>query len=518
VIQALAVGGVIGYGLQATIPMCRDLAGDSFEIWAYPAVFGLAAALCFARCAAVRPQRFAWAVLGAGLLATGAGDVYWNLVIGDAVPPPFTPADALWIAFYPACLTGIVLLARARLQKADIGIAVDGLIGALGLCAVGAALVAGAIIAERSLYPEDFAMDAVMLFCDLVLLGGAIAVLTVTGWRPGRTLGLVCGALVMSAVVDGFSIWQGATGAEVKTTGIETLLPAAAVLIGMAAWQPPVKKVPVATTGLRAIALPAAFACTALVLLAVDVATRINAAAITLAIATLAVVVVRMALALSQQMRLLSASREEAHTDALTGLANRRRLMADLDEVAVRSALGAPHALLLFDLDGFKEFNDWHGHPAGDVLLRRLGERLAESTDCGRAYRLGGDEFCVVVEGSEHEAQRARSAAVEALSESHDGFEVTSSCGVVVMPRDAATTASVLQLADERLYAEKARRRTFAPGRAPSTRASEPAGELAERERVPADAWLGSQLEVVPADARQVRERVEPLAADDDRP
>ncbi len=504
-IQALAVGGVIGYGLQAAIPACRDLAGDSFEVWSYPALFVLAAALCFARCVYTRDQRAAWAVLGAGLLADGAGDIYWNIAIGDAVPPAFTPADALWIAFYPACLAGVVLLVRTRLQKLELGMAVDGLIGALGLCAVGAALAAGAIIAERSLYPEDFVMDAVMLFCDLTLLGAAVAALTVTGWRPGRGLGLVCLAFVMSAVVDGFSIWQGATGADVKSTGMETLLPAAAVLIGVAAWQSPSAKLRVATTGVRAVALPAAFACMALALLVVDLAAGVNAAAMALAIATLAAVVVRMALALAQQAHLLSASRAEAHTDALTGLANRRRLMADLDKVAARAALGAPHALLLFDLDGFKQFNDWHGHPAGDVLLHRLGDQLVAAIDGdGRAYRLGGDEFCVIVEGADTEAQRARLAALEALSGSEEGFDVTSSCGVVVMPRDAATTASVLQLADERLYAEKARRRTFAPGRTPSTRAPEPL-EVAEDAPSAAPAELDAFTQALGSGSRSAR-------------
>jgi diguanylate cyclase (GGDEF)-like protein len=120
---------------------------------------------------------------------------------------------------------------------------------------------------------------------------------------------------------------------------------------------------------------------------------------------------------------------------------------------------------MLFDLDGFKQYNDWHGHPAGDALLRRLGDKLAAAVaPTAAAFRLGGDEFCVLAVGDEIATRRVRSAAIEALSDVDGGFEVGSSCGFVMVPRDGATPSSVLQIADERLYAEKARRRRFSVG------------------------------------------------------
>src|SRR3954453_16246851 len=402
--QAAAVGGVVGYGLQATIPFCRSLAGDSFETWSYPALFVIAAALCFAR------GRAAWIGFGVALLATGAGDVYWNLAIGDAVPPAFTPADALWIAFYPACLVGLALLARARVREMRAGLALDGLIGALCLTAVGAALVFGGILSEKALYPDDFLIDGVMFFGDLVLLGATVAVLAVTSWRPGRALAMVAVALLMSAVVDGFSIWQGAIGSEVKLTGIETLLPAAAVLISFAAWQAVPRSAAAAAEGWRVVALPAVFGVVALALLVVDLVHPLNSLALTLAVATLAAVIVRMGLALRQHMILLDASRIDALTDSLTGLANRRRLSAALEQTAAEATDESPYALMMFDLDGFKQYNDWHGHPAGDALLRRLGQRLGASVQPGRAYRMGGDEFCVIAAGDELNARRVRAA------------------------------------------------------------------------------------------------------------
>jgi diguanylate cyclase (GGDEF)-like protein len=187
--------------------------------------------------------------------------------------------------------------------------------------------------------------------------------------------------------------------------------------------------------------------------------------ALGLAAGTLATVILRMAVALADHMKLLAVSRTEALTDALTGLGNRRALMLRLEAEVEAATEAAPRAVMLFDLDGFKQYNDWHGHPAGDALLRRLGDQLAAAVGpTAEAFRLGGDEFCVLGVGDEIATRRVRSAAIEALSDVDGGFEVGSSCGFVMVPRDAATPSSVLQAADERLYAEKARRRRFSAG------------------------------------------------------
>src|SRR6185436_15996398 len=87
-------------------------------------------------------------------------------------------------------------------------------------------------------------------------------------------------------------------------------------------------------------------------------------------------------------------SRVEARTDALTGLRNRRALTGDLEMHLSRPDDGRELAVALFDLDGFKQYNDTFGHPAGDSLLARLGARLRRTVgETGAAYRVGGDEF-----------------------------------------------------------------------------------------------------------------------------
>jgi diguanylate cyclase (GGDEF)-like protein len=457
------------YVAQALIPAAADHVGGFFELWVYPALTGIAAIFCLARAALRKLERSAWLVIGLGVLASAAGDAWWEVAGYDtrATLPAFTPADALWLAFYPACLVGICLLVRARVRRLHRGLALDGVIGALGMTAVGAALVWGALVKSGVTdLGGDFPVDLANLFGDLVLIGVTCAAFGVTGWRPGRALGLLGTGLLVAAGADGFYLWQGATGFHVDSTAITALTPGSLLLVGFAAWQPPARRVSIAQVeGWRTVAIPSVFAFAALAVIVVHAISPRTALALSLAAGTLAAVILRMAVALADHMKLLATSRTEALTDALTGLGNRRALMLRLEAEVEAATEDEPCAVMLFDLDGFKQYNDWHGHPAGDTLLRRLGERLAAAAaPSAQAFRLGGDEFCVLARGDEIDTRRVRSSAIEALSDVDGGFEVGSSCGFVMVPRDAATPSSVLQAADERLYAEKARRRRFSVG------------------------------------------------------
>jgi diguanylate cyclase (GGDEF)-like protein len=189
-----------------------------------------------------------------------------------------------------------------------------------------------------------------------------------------------------------------------------------------------------------------------LVAVATDRAPGILGAVGVASLAILAVALVLMTLAVFS----LRAARRELETaaasDVLTGLPNRRQLMTDLEGRAARPA--DPAMLLLFDLDGFKNYNDSFGHLAGDALLARLGQALERSVQpYGRAYRLGGDEFCVLAEASARaEVERLAPAA---LTEHGDGFAVTTSYGAVVFPGEAASSNEALLIADQRMYADK---------------------------------------------------------------
>jgi len=158
--------------------------------------------------------------------------------------------------------------------------------------------------------------------------------------------------------------------------------------------------------------------------------------------------------------KLLIASRIEAITDALTGLGNRRALITDLQAWLVNADTDHELMLALFDLDGFKEYNDTFGHPSGDALLARLGERLERALDgeAGAAYRMGGDEFCVLVVSPQGAGGAIAARAAIALSETGEAFRIGCSYGTACLPADASTPADALRVADGRMYEHKTSR------------------------------------------------------------
>jgi diguanylate cyclase (GGDEF)-like protein len=151
-----------------------------------------------------------------------------------------------------------------------------------------------------------------------------------------------------------------------------------------------------------------------------------------------------------------------ASTDSLTSLGNRRQLLRDLSVCFKATSGPTPWTLVLLDLDGFKAYNDAFGHAGGDNLLRRLAGRL-EQFACEQgatAYRLGGDEFCVLAPTNASDV--VGRWAETALSERGEAFSVKASWGVAQLPGEARTPAKALKLADERMYVQKAGGRSSA--------------------------------------------------------
>src|SRR3954465_4992057 len=187
-------------------------------------------------------------------------------------------------------------------------------------------------------------------------------------------------------------------------------------------------------------------------------------------IAPLAILALALLMVVLGGASLRAARRElegQATTDGLTGLGNRRKLLADLERRVRQARSGDPAVLTLFDLNGFKNYNDTFGHQAGDALLMRLGAAVADAIAPfgGHAYRPGGDEFCVIASAA-HQAA-IEQAAAHALSESGDGFAVSAAFGSAVIPGDASDASEAMRKADEAMYAQKHSGR--APAAPPST-------------------------------------------------
>jgi two-component system cell cycle response regulator len=447
---------VVGAALLAAIWTHALLAfgdagtADFFARWMHDAVFVVAGLACVAHAAATPGRRLAAGATGAGLLMVAIGDTIYSMAPNlDAVPVP-SLSDPFWLALYPCQYLAMLALTRERVGHTLVATRLDGIVSG---CAVASLLAcftmstaidstAGAPFAEKLTnlaYPT----------ADLVLLGAIVSAIALAGWRIDRIWLLLGGAILAWEAADliyllGGSHQIGDVADALVATGAVGM--AAAVVIR------PRSRRRLSSGSSRGLFVPVAFGVVALGLLAIAVPLHVNGVAIGLAVATLALVLGRMLLALKENQALLGASRVEATTDALTGLSNRRKLKTDL-RLALQD--GAPYALVLLDLNGFKSYNDSYGHGAGDALLAQLGEALAEGLrGVGVAYRMGGDEFCVLArDPGDVEALGALSA--EALSTRGNGFSITAAYGAVLVPEEAHDDTTALVLADTRMYRQK---------------------------------------------------------------
>jgi len=167
-----------------------------------------------------------------------------------------------------------------------------------------------------------------------------------------------------------------------------------------------------------------------------------------------------------------------AITDGLTGLFNHRYFHEKWREEIKRSErFGEPTSLLIIDVDWFKNYNDRQGHPRGDVVLRDLAHLLERNfREVDVVARYGGEEFAVILprtakEDAHHLADRIRAQVEEAPfphQEVQPGGTITCSFGLATYPDDGATASTVLERADQALYAAKQDGRnlvvTFEPG------------------------------------------------------
>ncbi len=462
VVRALSLAGIAAFSVHALVPDGPTVA-RVFDDWVYYALSWLAVATCAARVALVPRDRGGWLALTIGLALWAAGDFYYAHWIGTQPEPPFPSlADAGYLAFYPFAYVGFVLLFRTRVTRLTAGIWIDGITAGLAVAAVGAAVLLEVVLETTSGSFGAVATNLAYPLGDMLLIALVVAAFSVVRWRPGRAWLILGAALAVNAVGDAVYLYAISTGNYREGTLLDATWPAAMLLLAQAAWTPAPARVPVETEGKPLFALPAACGSVAVGVLVLDHFDRLNAAALALAAATVAGVVVRLWLTFRENGRLFELTRSEAVTDALTGLGNRRRLTADLERALVAATSEQPWLLVVFDLDGFKSYNDAFGHPAGDALLVRLGARLAAAVGSnGAAYRLGGDEFCLLAPVRGEEVAVLLDGAAEALSEQGDGFHVTTSFGAVFLPDDAHAARAALGEADTRLYAQKHHKRAL---------------------------------------------------------
>jgi diguanylate cyclase (GGDEF)-like protein len=438
--------------------------GQSYfiEEWLYDFITLTAALATLGRAVVRKEERLPWGLLGLGLLGWAAGDLYWTVLLRPMAEPPFpSGSDALYLIGYVFIVAGMLAYVRSRVGRMTALVWTDVAMGALCMAAIGSSLLLDYVLSNTTGTTSQIAVAVAYPTLDLVILAVAAGAIALTGWRPGRGLGLVAVGVACAAVGDGVYTYQSLAGTYTSASWNNFLWPLANVLIAAGALQPSARHRETApASGWRAFASPTIFALAVLALLMLERQDMNEPGIAALTIATLVAVVVRLGLTFAQNHQLVT----KLETDPLTGLYNRGKLLYDLDRL-LNAEEPEPHLLTILDLDGFKAYNDAFGHPAGDALLIRLGHQLAEAVgEDGRAYRMGGDEFAMLIQGDAEAAKSAVEAGVAALSAHGEGFEVTCSSGSAEIPTEAENRSGALQLADQRMYGQKDARRPSAGG------------------------------------------------------
>ena len=455
------LGGVVAY----VVLLLGNVGGSGYDalrdVFFYNALLLGAALFCLARPVFRSDARLPWTLVGLGLLVWVVGDLYYELAFANADEVPFPSlADGFYLLLYPLMYAGLALLLHSRLQDIRTDLWVDGVIAALAIAAVGAALVFDVIVETTGGDFWTVWTNMAYVIADLGLIGVVTFVLAITGWHLDRSWIFVLVGCFVFSVADTAYLYATATETYQEGAFMDAGWLAGIALIAVAAWQPRRPVVAVRVDGFWAFALPTGFGALALGLLVYDHFRALHTAALVLSGAAVAAVIVRMVVTFRRNAHLLETSRRDAETDELTGLANRRLLLHDLEN---RIEAGVPTLLLMFDLDGFKSYNDAFGHGAGDALLHRLALKLGVAAEpFGRAYRMGGDEFCVVADGDTLDRGRITSAALRALRDEGDGFQISSAYGAAMLPDEATELSEALRIADTRLYGNKDSRRASA--------------------------------------------------------
>ncbi|MEI6620570.1 MAG: EAL domain-containing protein [Actinomycetes bacterium] len=461
VLQILLVALLVVYALWVLIfaqqdVKARDLVGSSL-------VLLLATALLAARAVYDADDRTAWAFFAGGAFIWACADILYSGWISGMSPVPFPAiSDWLYLSFYPFAYVGVFLLIRRRIQRTSSHVWLDAAIVALGVAAY-VVLAAPAVYVSEGMSPAAVFMSVAIPTSDLVLFCMLAGILSVMGWRANRMLWTMFAGCTLLYVADTFWSFQVGDGSYAMGDVVDIGWPLAFALIALSAWQKqPQKMVP--AVGIRAAAAPiAVIALSFLLLVSAAIWHSVPPAPIALAAGAILVGGFRTV----QAFRMATVQTEvlrQALTDELTGLANRRHMDQCLAETFGGDApsTDCPRALLLLDIDSFKEINDSLGHAAGDVVLQKIGVTLANlvrSQDF--VARLGGDEFAILLaadtnaEGAVAVAERIRRDMAEPVQIGVVSITVSVSIGIALWPEHAATREELLQKADSAMYRAK---------------------------------------------------------------
>jgi diguanylate cyclase (GGDEF)-like protein len=427
-----------------------------YDVWRDAWLANLALTLpglaCLAHAALDRSRRLAALGLGLGMLSFALGNIAYVCLIRSQVEPPVPSlADVGYLGFYPLAGIGALLLMR-RARKLDATLWLDGLLGAVGAATAVAALLNPIIAGLASGTTSEALVAGAYPVGDVLVMAMLAASLATRGTRDGGTLVWLGVGLLCFCAADVIYAQRIARDSYVIGTPLDALWSIGMTIMTLALWRRP-RPAEAERGSIAVLAVPLVSTAIAVAVLLWATGEPLQPFTLGLAVVTLALAAIRTAVAFHQLHRLADA-RRQARTDDLTGLCNRR----GLQELAAERLTGRDGALLLVDLDGFKEINDVLGHEAGDVVLREVGRRLAH-TDAVVA-RLGGDEFAILLgpgERPEKVARRLLSRIGEPLEAGGISMRIEASIGIAAYPEHGSGLAALLRHADIAMYEAKRR-------------------------------------------------------------
>ncbi|TFC93399.1 MULTISPECIES: EAL domain-containing protein [Cryobacterium] len=363
-------------------------------------------------------------------------------------------SDFGYAVFFALMMAVLAILLRRRLRGMVWSVVLDSTIGVLGTTSVLAVLlgpVANALDAAGANTAISTAV-AYPLF-NLLLVAVVVAVTTSQGPVAGRRwILLVFGLLIFTATGLVFIMLKSN---YVLGTPLDAGWAVGLALIAL--WADAASRPSVAQNSsshsLAALAMPAVSTAAGLGVLLLASQTAVSPLAVGLAAATMALAAVPL---VSRQMAL----RRQARTDELTGLPNRRALYAEVSR-RLTADTRPKRALLLLDLDRFKEVNDSLGHDAGDRLLVQVGRRLQLGLGPGELLaRLGGDEFAILLEHSEQAqaetvAAKLRATLAQPFTLEGISLQTSVSIGIALYPDQGDDLTALLRKADMAMYKAK---------------------------------------------------------------
>jgi diguanylate cyclase len=461
---ALLIALVAATGLHAAFDLGGRGAEQPIRDWVTSAVYIFVGMVVCWRAVRVSANRRPWMIFAFGISIYGLGNVLWAAWIEHLPNPPIPSiCDGMWLTLYPCSYICVIGLARLREQRAPARVWLDSIVTAFGVAAIGAAIVVRPVLHSVSGPTQAVITEMAYPLCDLTLAALVVGILALRGWRLDRKWAMLGTGFVALAFADCMYALQVAGGASAPSAATNFAYDVGVLLLALAAWQPVASaqadsKLP----GAAVLGIPAFFTVSALGLLIYGQFSRLDPVALSLAMLTMLVAFARTALAF-RDVRALAETRRQALTDDLTSMPNRRHFLRRLrDGMIACQASDTSMALMMFDLDHFKELNDTLGHDAGDQLLCQVGERLRtllRATDT--AARLGGDEFGVLLcdpcdtAQAELVADKILVAIAEPFAIKGLNLRVTASIGIALFPEHAQNDEQLMQHADVAMYEAK---------------------------------------------------------------